>query len=115
MRYLLIVLSSLALASCSSIQISNQTTLTLRTDSAKINCVDGSSGIILGRDCFKVYRLPDNTYYDVFSTSTVGNFVYEEGYEWTILVKVSKKSNPPADSSSLNYTLVRIIDKIPKP
>ena len=100
----------LALTSCESLSPPSQV-LTLRTDSVRINCVDGAQGATLGRDCFKVYTLPENAVYDVFSVSTIKNFVYEEGYEWTLLVRVTAIKNPPADAVPFDHELIRVIDK----
>lgn len=42
---------------------------------------------------------------------TIEGFEYEEGYNYEIEVTVTKIENPPADGSSLHYTLVKIISK----
>jgi len=99
----------LALTSCQSLLIPATRELTLRTDATKINCVDGQSGTVLGRDCFKVYTVPGNAPYDTFSITTVKGFTYQEGYESTILVRAPEVNDPPADASSLDYTLIRVI------
>ena len=38
-------------------------------------------------------------------------FDYEEGFEYELEVQVDPVENPPADGSSLSYTLVEVIDK----
>jgi hypothetical protein len=101
----------LTLTSCQSLLTPTTRELTLRTDAMKTNCVDGQSGAVLGRDCFKVYTLPGNSIYSTFSITTVKGFTYQEGYESTILVSVAEVKNPPADASSLDYTLIRMIDQ----
>lgn len=47
-------------------------------------------------------------------TNFYGNiegFDYEEGYEYLLNVKVEEIKNPPADGSSLKYTLVEVFEK----
>lgn len=41
----------------------------------------------------------------------IEGFTYEEGYQYLLRVKVSKVKNPPADGSSLIYTLDQIVEK----
>jgi len=99
----------LAMTSCQSLLTPSSHELTLKTDAVKINCIDGASGAILGRDCFKVYTVPDHALYDTFSVSTVKGFTYQEGYESTILVRIDSVTNAPADASSVTYTLLRVV------
>lgn len=44
--------------------------------------------------------------------SGIEGFVYEEGYEYQLLVKREKIKNPPADGSSIRYTLIETVEKI---
>lgn len=41
----------------------------------------------------------------------IEGFDYEPGYNYLLRVKVSEVKNPPADGSSLKYTLVEIVEK----
>ena len=41
----------------------------------------------------------------------IEGFTYEKGHAYELLVKESKVDNPPADASSIQYTLVKIISK----
>ncbi len=41
----------------------------------------------------------------------IEGFNYEEGFEYLIKVKVKKIKNPPADGSSLKYTLLEVLRK----
>ena len=43
----------------------------------------------------------------------IEGFNYEEGYEYEIVVEVTKVENPPADASSLKYTLIEVVSKTP--
>jgi len=63
--------------------------------------------------CMMVKENPDDDY-QYFYHPIIG-FDYEEGYAYEIVVSVEKVANPPADSSSLKYTLVKIVSKTPAP
>lgn len=41
----------------------------------------------------------------------IEGFNYEEGYEYLLGVKTTKIKNPPADGSSIKYTLVEVYEK----
>lgn len=47
----------------------------------------------------------------LFFYDTIEGFEYKEGYIYEIEVAVTKIENPPADGSSLQYTLVKIVSK----
>ncbi len=42
----------------------------------------------------------------------ISGFNYEPGYEYVLTVNVQKVENPPADASSLQYTLIKQISKV---
>ncbi|WP_228401596.1 DUF4377 domain-containing protein [Chryseobacterium sp. PMSZPI] len=46
--------------------------------------------------------------------SNIEGFTYEPGYEYVLKVKTEKIANPPADASSIKYTLVKQVSKIKK-
>lgn len=46
--------------------------------------------------------------------SNIEGFTYEPGYEYVLKVKTEKIANPPADRSSIKYTLVKQVSKIKK-
>lgn len=46
--------------------------------------------------------------------SNIEGFTYEPGYEYVLKVKTEKIQNPPADASSIKYTLVKQVSKIKK-
>jgi hypothetical protein len=41
----------------------------------------------------------------------IEGFQYEEGFVYTLKVRVEKVENPPADGSSRKYTLIEVISK----
>jgi hypothetical protein len=46
--------------------------------------------------------------------SGIEGFAYEEGFEYTLTVKRERVKNPPADGSSIRYTLVKVLEKTKK-
>ncbi|QQY34713.1 DUF4377 domain-containing protein [Chryseobacterium gleum] len=46
--------------------------------------------------------------------SSIEGFTYEPGYEYVLKVKTEKIENPPADASSIRYTLVEQVSKTKK-
>ncbi|PHR64625.1 MAG: DUF4377 domain-containing protein [Alcanivorax sp.] len=43
----------------------------------------------------------------------IEGFAYEEGFQYTLRVKVEEVASPPADGSSLRYTLLEVVEKKP--
>lgn len=56
-----------------------------------------------------VIRIMNKIMYD-----PIEGFEYEQGYEYVIEVKIEHIENPPADGSSLKYSLIRVISKTKK-
>lgn len=56
------------------------------------------------------YKVQGEDNWQLFYDEIEG-FVYEEGYKYELEVDVEKIDNPPADGSSLKYTLKRVITK----
>ncbi|ASK29763.1 hypothetical protein CEY12_06425 [Chryseobacterium sp. T16E-39] len=46
--------------------------------------------------------------------SNIEGFTYEPGYEYVLKVKTEKIANPPADGSSIKYTLISQVSKTKK-
>ena len=46
--------------------------------------------------------------------SKIDGFKYEPGYEYVLDVKEEKIENPPADGSSIKFTLIKQVSKIAK-
>ena len=44
---------------------------------------------------------------------SIDGFEYVEGTSYVIDVRVTEVANPPADGSSLNYTLVEVVSETP--
>jgi len=45
--------------------------------------------------------------------STIAGFDYEPGYNYELLVEKTPVENPPADGSSIRWTLVEVIEIVP--
>lgn len=48
-----------------------------------------------------------------FFYDSIQGFIFEQGFEYTLLVNVTEIENPPADASSLQYELVEVLQKFP--
>lgn len=46
--------------------------------------------------------------------SNIDGFTYEPGFEYILKVKTEKIDNPPADASSVKYTLIKQVSKTKK-
>ena len=57
--------------------------------------------------CMLVKTEPDGEY--TFFYDQIEGFDYVPGYEYELLVNVEEVANPPADSSSLKYTLIEVV------
>jgi hypothetical protein len=55
----------------------------------------------------KIDGAPNWTYH----YTGIKGFTYEEGFEYKLVVKREKIKNPPADGSSIRYSLVNVIEK----
>jgi heat shock protein HslJ len=59
--------------------------------------------------CLLVKENPDDTYAPFFDQ--IEGFEYQEGYEYELVVKTESVENPPADASSIKWTLVEVVNK----
>ena len=59
--------------------------------------------------CMMVKNSPEEEY--TYFYDQIEGFEYEEGYEYELTVQVTPVENPPADASSLKYSLVEIVSK----
>ena len=56
-------------------------------------------------------RVDGEDHYICVAFNTIAGFTYEKGNEYELLVKKSKLANPPKDSGSIRYELIRIVSK----
>lgn len=102
----------LLLAGCNNATDINKTPTTPMTDSTKTLLVDAKLYDCVGvapMKCMRVKELPAGEW--TLFYQNIEGFDYQSGTEYTLKVNVTKVANPPADSSSLKYSLVEIIDK----
>jgi hypothetical protein len=72
----------------------------------KVECVG-----VAPQECLQVRYAP-NEDYQLFYSSIEG-FDYEPGYDYELLVQKTPVDNPPADGSSIQWTLVEVVSKLP--
>ena len=63
--------------------------------------------------CMLIRENPQDEY--TFFYDQIDGFDYEEGFEYKLVVKEETVENPPADASSIKWTLVRVESKEPVP
>jgi len=113
-RWLLVVLGIVALTAvlfsystmASALALQEPETKTLYVGPKLEDCTG-----VEAQKCLMVKESPDGEYQNFYQT--IDGFDYEEGYEYEIVVKVEKVENPPADGSSLKYTLEKVVSKTP--
>jgi heat shock protein HslJ len=59
--------------------------------------------------CMLIRETPDEAWRNFYDQ--IEGFTYEKGYTYKLLVSVTGVDNPPADASSLKYTLQEILSK----
>ncbi len=63
------------------------------------------------QQCMQVKENPGDEY--TLFYQQIDGFTFEPGYEYELLVRVTTVENPPADGSSLQYTLVDVVSQTP--
>ncbi len=61
--------------------------------------------------CMLVMDNPDDGYQMFYGN--IEGFDFEEGFEYELIVRVEEVEDPPADASSLKYTLVSVVNRSP--
>ena len=56
-------------------------------------------------------RVDGEDNYICVAFNTIAGFTYEKGNDYELLVKKTKLANPPKDSGSISYELIRIVSK----
>lgn len=65
---------------------------------------------VLKKECYQVKWTEEQENWEFFYDEIDG-FTFEPGYLYKLLVSVETIPNPPADASSLQYRLIRILEK----
>lgn len=105
--YFLLLLLPLAFGSCDDNDESRVETWTVASEK-------GVDGIILGFGYTPAYivKTSPNAEWQTFSDA-IGNFTFEKGYQTEMLVRIDPIPDPPADASSVRYTMVQLISRTP--
>lgn len=101
----------LLLAGCNNATSTKETNTAAKTENTKIFLVDSKLYDCVGvapMKCMKVKELPSGEWSLFYQN--IDGFEYKEGREYTLKVNVINIPNPPADASSVKYTLVEIVD-----
>lgn len=96
--------AALAFTACSQSEKTDENNKIFRVASENRDCVG------VGRQKCLLVKQEDESEWSYFYSS-INGFDYTPGYEYKLEVKTDKISNPPADASSIKYTLVRQISK----
>ena len=80
--------------------------VTLFVGPERVDCVG-----VAPQKCFQVRYAPEHDYQ--FFYSDVRGFDYEPGFDYKLRVLKTPVPNPPADASSINWTLVEVVSKTP--
>ena len=80
--------------------------VTLYVGPEQVDCVGvASQKCLLVRESTEI----DYSYF----YSTIEGFDYEPGYNYELLVEKTPIDNPPADSSSIRWTLIEVVEQTP--
>jgi hypothetical protein len=102
---------TIAIAACTAPESTTETApdaeiVTLYVGPEKVDCVG-----VAPQECLLVRDSPDEEY--EFFYSQINGFDYEPGYEYELLVQKTPVENPPADASSIAWTLVEVVSQTP--
>lgn len=105
-QYFLFLITIFLLVSCNQNNETNE--LTLIVASKRIDCI--GEGTL---KCFLIKR-NENLQNWEYLYPPIHGFTYETGYEYKIVIEEEEIENPPADASSIKYTLLEVISKAKK-
>ena len=84
--------------------MSDNSLSTVYVDSKLVDCVGVSM-----QQCMLIREDPNSDWENFYDQ--IDGFEFQSGYEYKLKIKVTTIENPPADASSLKYSLVEILDK----
>lgn len=102
----LIVIMLLSLSSCSIQTAENSSIKTLIVSAETKECDHGT----MKTQCMLVKERPTAEWQYFYNN--IEGFSYEKGFDYVLSVKTERVANPPADASSIKYTLIKQISKI---
>lgn len=92
------------LTACGVLEPDDADRLTLYVAPTTVDCVG-----VGPQRCLLVKERPDEEW--GYFYSSIAGFTHETGYSYTLLLERSQVSNPPADGSSYEYRLLRVLAK----
>lgn len=104
------MLSAIFAVSCGGTKNERMETVTYRVNSFRVPCTG-----VAPMECLEIRR-GDSDSWQLFYSEIEG-FAFEPGYLYRIRVREEKldPTQVPADGSSIKYTLVAVVEKIPDP
>lgn len=108
LKYVLLTLCIGSLFSCATTKQPSQSTKTLTIGSQKVDCTG-----VGPQKCLQVKENESEEWTNFYGS--IEGFDYKEGNVYQIEVAVTEVENPPADASSLNYKLVKILKETKDP
>lgn len=89
-----------------SVQTSDNTSIkTLFVSAEQKDCSNGAGT----QKCILVREKPTDQW--TYFYNQIDGFTYQPGYDYVLTVSTTKIANPPADASSIKYTLIKQISK----
>ncbi|WP_062615161.1 META domain-containing protein [Flammeovirga sp. SJP92] len=108
LKFALFIISIGSLLSCAATKQPSLSTKTLIIGSKQVDCTG-----VGPQKCYLVKEDGAQEWSNFYGA--IEGFDYKEGYEYQIEVAVTEVDNPPADASSLNYKLVKILKETQDP
>ncbi|MEP3207723.1 MAG: DUF4377 domain-containing protein [Maribacter sp.] len=106
---LLILFSSVLCLSCTNNDDAGIEEVRLRINSYTVDCV----GVLIGK-CLLIQegdKIGTEDWEYFYFENSIDGFTFEPDFIYEILVQKTQIADPPADGSSIRYTLVQIISK----
>ncbi|RJG42008.1 DUF4377 domain-containing protein [Motilimonas pumila] len=105
MKLFALLPAALVLAACSSAPLTSQNLMYVNASTHECDAGAGKATCML-------VKTPDTQEWQSFYGQIEG-FDYQPGYQYQLQVSQQKVDNPPADASSIQYSLVKVISKLP--
>ncbi|MDO6524710.1 DUF4377 domain-containing protein [Motilimonas sp. 1_MG-2023] len=104
MKKLYLLAPALLLAACASQPLTQETLLYVNAET--VECTG-----VAPMNCLQV-KTPETQEWQLFYQNIEG-FTFEPGFQYQLQVKKEMIENPPADASSVKYSLIKVISKLP--
>lgn len=106
--YFACLIGLLSLNACNTTQNLGKDEVLMYIAAEQVDCVG-----VVPMKCLQVKESKDDNW--TYFYSAIDGFSYESGYEYELLIKKTKVSDPvPADASSIQYHLIKVLKKTKK-